>query len=127
MLAFAFAAWKWLGGNWKWAVPLIALAVVGALWLWERGAHQACEARHAKLIADHALAIAAEQQRARNLSALIAAQQLEFERHAGQQQTRFVEVIRHVPVTNVCRDAPAVRALDGELRDLGFTGRPAAP
>lgn len=125
----AVTAWRWLvGGNWTWAVPsaiAVAAVVYGGL---QRLNYLECSAERIGDQIAHRDAIIAQKEKDRQLADEIIAGQAQTISQLAQKTNTHTEIIRNVPVTTSCREAPAMRAADDGLSDLGFkrATRPAA-
>lgn len=152
-LAFVLEHWPWLAGlagagglaatalipgagpvlaflraNWQWAIPS-AISVLAVGWaLWERGDYQSCKAARVADQLAHAQAIIDQKNKDRALADGIIQGQADTIAKLAAKTNTHTEIIRNVPVTTACPDAPAMRAADDGLLDLGFkrAPRPAA-
>lgn len=118
-LTFARANWTWL--------LLIACVAIALTWaVVERDGRQRCELAWQRERVAQQQAILAQKERDRVLGAQIQADQAEQNARIDRTAAKHSEIIRYVEVTKNCADAPAMRAADDGLLDLGFS-REAGP
>jgi hypothetical protein len=120
------AAFAFVRANWTWLLPVICVGLALTWAAIERDGRQRCELAWARERDAQQKAILAQKERDRILGAQIQAELADQNARIDRTATKHSERIRYVEVTTNCERAPAMRAADDGLLDLGFS-REAGP
>lgn len=120
------AAFAFVRANWTWLLPVVLVGLALTWAVIERDGRQRCELAWARDRDAQQMAILAQKERDRILGAQIQAELADQNARIDRTATKHSERIRYVEVTTNCERAPAMRAADDGLLDLGFS-REAGP
>lgn len=112
--------------NGSWLLPALCVAAALTWAVIERDGRQRCELAWAREREAQKQAIVEQKERDRILAAQIEAEQADQNARIDRTANKHSERIRYVEVTTNCERAPAMRAADDGLLDLGFS-REAGP
>lgn len=120
------AALSFVRGNWTWLLPVACVSIALTWAVIERDGRQRCELAWQREKVAQQQVILAQKERDRVLGAQIQVDQAEQNARIDRTAAKHSEIIRYVEVTKNCADAPAMRAADDGLLELGFS-REAGP